>query len=363
MVIDKLLLILPRLHTNTYGWIEVFLTKYKVYAVETSKSRIKSSGVRGLHRLRLESSNYKGSIFRVVRDCKVLAEATKKIDAGIVLIRPDRKLFSLLYVVWALAKSKDVVVYQQIHRWACPPYSNSFIQILKRIECQFYYLITGRPVISPCLCISESRRKLNRGPGYWTFFPFRPVSIVKQESLGVDILIVAKIKKRKRVYEFISAWSDYKQEGLRIVLCSQVENAEDYIEIEKLRLLAARCELELDIQLDRSHEDVLALMNRARLVVLPSIKEPASVSVVEALAAGAVVVCSDQCGTSGYGSLGVNLIAFSEIDPNTVIDAVRRAFEISDVFDRDERRSCYKRHMKRLVKRYSQETEIFAASL
>ena len=215
--------------------------------------------------------------------------------------------------------------------------------------------MTRMPVLSPCLSLKEIRLSRNRIPGYWSFFPFKPLSTQSKASINVDVLVVAKMKRRKRVYELLKGIADCSQTGMSIVLCSQIECKDDYIMVKKLKALAAICKIKLDIHLDKSHEEVLALMNIASLFVLPSVKEPAAVSVVEALAAGAVVVCSDQCGTCGYGSLGVNMIVFPETKPNNVINAVNRAAGIRKLFKREERKDCYKRHMKRLKKAYSRQ--------
>ena len=70
----------------------------------------------------------------------------------------------------------------------------------------------------------------------------------------------------------------------------------------------------MKIYLNIPHKNISNFYSKADLFVLPATSEPASISIIEALANDIPVICSSTCGTGEYISPGRNGLIFKDKD-------------------------------------------------
>lgn len=119
----------------------------------------------------------------------------------------------------------------------------------------------------------------------------------KRESLGVNeddfmIISVGELNKNKNHQVIIRAISRLKNQEIKYVLCGQgpLEN--------ELRELAKELDVENQVKFLGFRRDVAELMNIADLFAFPSYREGLSLSLMEAMASGLPVLCSNIRGNT-----------------------------------------------------------------
>lgn len=135
-------------------------------------------------------------------------------------------------------------------------------------------------------------------------------------GIGPDekmLLSVGELSRRKNQGSVIRALALMKDEiKLRYVICGQGEMAEEY------RTLARKLGLADKVIFTGYREDIAALCQTADLFVFPSLQEGMPMALMEAMAAGTPVICSDIRGNR-------ELVSERELrfDPRDVSDVAR----------------------------------------
>ena len=91
-----------------------------------------------------------------------------------------------------------------------------------------------------------------------------------------------------------------------------------------------RSNLEINLSKNVSFEMIQSYYQRANLFVLPSVNEPASISILEALSWGVLSICSDQCGTKGYIDNSYSGYIFPANDLNRLSELIIHSIKKND---------------------------------
>lgn len=136
---------------------------------------------------------------------------------------------------------------------------------------------------------------------YLPFLYPSKIKNIKPIKETIKILCVGKFQKRKDQLLLLKVFAELINDGYKTKLCfigeladkKYFENLKNYI--EKNNLQQHVC-----IQTNVSYSDMVGIYKKYDLFVLPAYSEPAAYSIVEALANGLPVICSNENGTKCY---------------------------------------------------------------
>lgn len=131
----------------------------------------------------------------------------------------------------------------------------------------------------------------------------------------INILCVGKYEERKNILMLLEILSEFKERyNFNLIVAGECADHFEREYKEKLERFIVENELTEKVSLLENvvHEDMEGLYAKADLFVLPSTREPASISQLEAMAFSVPVICSDTNGTSCYIKEGNNGYCFKD---------------------------------------------------
>ena len=131
----------------------------------------------------------------------------------------------------------------------------------------------------------------------------------------INMLCVAKYEERKNILMLLEIFSEFQgQYDLNLTVAGECADHFEREYKEKLEKFIIENSLTEKVNLleNVAHEDMDKLYTKADLFVLPSTREPASISQLEAMAFSVPAICSDKNGTSCYIKEGYNGYCFKD---------------------------------------------------
>lgn len=149
----------------------------------------------------------------------------------------------------------------------------------------------------------------------------------------INLLCVAKYEERKNIRMLIEIIGELRSKS--DVTLTVVGECVDHFEQEykaSLEKVIRENQLESCVTLvtNRKYSEIDAYYKRADLFVLPSTREPASVSQLEAMACSTPAIVSDTNGTECYVEDGVSGALFKDNDKESLKEAILRCIESRD---------------------------------
>jgi glycosyltransferase involved in cell wall biosynthesis len=313
----KILFIVPRFHTNLYYSIKCLQKFYNVSCCVATKRGIEDYSY--LKPIIIKQSYFSKIICKIfeknnknnkyyfpkIFDCY---KFLKKINPDYIFIRNYNKLFFLLVFIIAKLRKIKVIFYEQ--------YGQDFFEnnIIKFSFLKFLYLNFKIILITPIY--SKFKKNKRRNIFYHVPFCHKLKSKNKKKNKNIKILSVGKFIKRKNFFHLIEVLKkienmNYKF-SLTIIGEASTKEHRQLLKtfIKKIKLLNFKNKVQLNINID--YKLMEKFYSSHDLFVLPAEKEPASISVIEALGHGIPVICSKKCGTSFYVKEKVNGLLFKE---------------------------------------------------
>ena len=308
----KIAFLAPRYHSNQISLVQFLLkskNKVSFYVTRVGKSEdhsslkpsiIKLSYISKLVKSLIKSTNSLFDYHYGIPSIKELLKfKSNKYD--LIIIRDPINLMSLPYLLLTKLIGIKIIIYIQkkIHQ------KNSFKirDILEKI----YIKILNEKCISPCL----GNLKFNKFTDKIDYLPFcLSVNSYKKKWFlndTINILTIGKFISRKKHLLLIRTLSMLKvKNNFQLTIIGECSTKEHLIYLKKVKKEIKLRELKVNILTNVKPNEVKNLYKKHDLFVLPSVKEPASVSNLEAMAYGLPIITTDTNQTSCYTQNGVN---------------------------------------------------------
>lgn len=232
----------------------------------------------------------------------------KSLKVDVLVARAPTRLFSLFGAIVARALGARVLFYTQT------PLLKRY-SFTRRVITRVMLLAFGAKWFTPVVGNAPADSKEFLPPKGMVFAPFVIPSPKHSRrsaagaSRRVRILSVGKFERRKRHDLTIRAIEHLKRRGEKVdcIIVGEATLAEQKKVLKNAINLVSSLDLEGQVSFlnDVPHDAMGQLHASADLFVLSAESEPASISILEAIAHGTPAICSDTCGTRGYIEKGV----------------------------------------------------------
>ncbi len=149
----------------------------------------------------------------------------------------------------------------------------------------------------------------------------------------INILCVGKYEERKNILMLLEILSEFDGKyDFNLIVAGECADHFEREYKEKLERFIIENKLTDKVNLleNVAHEDMAGLYTKADLFVLPSTREPASVSQLEAMAFSVPAICSDKNGTSCYIKEGYNGYCFKDNSKEDLRQAIIKCISEPD---------------------------------
>ena len=219
-----------------------------------------------------------------------------------IIIRDPSRWFSLLAAITSRLFSVKIIFYTQ---------KNISIEISRhRMFFEKFFLFLFNAIwMSP---IKDNFKELNNKNNHIQYVPFcidGKFFLQLQEKSGpIQILSISKMQKRKEHILLINSLSicpnfDWK---LTIIGESSTPEHETYKKYLEECINSNDIKNRVTVINNVQHSEIIKYYEKSDIFILPAKNEPASISILEAMAGGLAVICSDSCGTKTYIKNGSN---------------------------------------------------------
>lgn len=294
----SVLFVCPRFHTNHRGWVrELSEAGWQVHAVvahaelgeDHADVLVTPCEISFLSKLverigLFDGENYPNRGPRIVWALRYL----RRNRPSMVIIRGRASLLSLVFLFSSRMAGIPVAIYDQEPLFPARP--ESFV---KRLFDRVFFNGGMTPVFGD----GEFRRGSR-----WSLVPFvssvLPIPIPRSLPARNFVSIGKYNSERKRLDLLVEVLGRTLTRDESVLI---IGTSPDGRVPENLRGLASQYEnLDIRFLVNVPHSLVPSYLGNSDAFVLAARDEPASVAIVEALASGLFVVCSDTCGTKDY---------------------------------------------------------------
>ncbi len=314
----KILIVSPRFHTNMTMWVKTLIEKKHTVIINSlikheiedyslvtpkifnlsiiSKAIIFIFGPGGTNFKRGFPKFF--SYFTYIKDLK----------PDIIIVRDLSRWFSFMAVIIAKLNGARIIIYSQnkIH--------NNFSFIRANLHNNFCRLFDPA-FMSPLIGNIDNKKLKNT---YFVPFIAKKYKLKKNKKDSFQILTIGKFTKRKNLIELIQIVKELLNEDFNIKLdiVGEVFTSEHLRNLEETlnEYNFSEEDSKVKIYVNIPHKNISNFYSKADLFILPATAEPASISVIEALANDIPVICSSTCGTGEYISPGRNGLIFKDKD-------------------------------------------------
>lgn len=318
----KILFVVPRYHTNMIGWVKAFVNAGDEVLINTMRQGYTESYdiVKPVVFKESLVATFLTKIFgnggpnapRSFPNIFTYFWYLRKEKPDVIIVRDITRWFSFLAAIYARGLGIKVVIYSQM-----PLYSKYSVKRKRTID--FINIFFGSFWMTP---IKGNGKNAANLPNKVVYIPFvadvvEAAAMIKVNE-PVSILMIGKFVDRKNHLELIKVLHDLKVLGYVFHLKVVGENSTPghNEKLKEIRRYIVNNELENEVTILQNipNEHMSDLYAESDLFILPASKEPASISVIEAMGYGIPVICADECGTSCYITDNLNGYIFKEND-------------------------------------------------
>jgi glycosyltransferase involved in cell wall biosynthesis len=361
--LPRILFLVPRFHTNMVGWVESLISQnvdIRIIAARREFSENHSQVVP----LVLPAGSSK--VLRHIPISKalkvkltspklsVIFQEVKQIEASRIVVRFELDLVSLKYLVVARLQGVPVLIYTQ---W---PVRNT--PKFKKLILTFFVKFMKMPTFSPVYEYSHSKLDFNsidkarkidfdldmkRKQSTSNLIHWIPFTLsesfaqTKEEPLEEDhksisrFTTIGKLVERKNLLMIAEAFCQnqefLKSNSILTIIGECTTEEHKAVLGELIRVLEKhRAFGKIRILTNQSHEEVHNILFKSEVFLLQSSNEPASISILEAMGCGNLLILNPTSGTSNYAGDNYGALATSSQDElKRCIDKVLLDYEFS----------------------------------
>lgn len=241
----------------------------------------------------------------------------------LVVIRNIGPNYSILCSIFARLSNIKIVYYTQL------AFKNDYSK-WRLLLYKVYFKLFGASHYTPILKVVDNPKfSLART----TYLPFanHVKKVTRDRSNCTSILFIGKFVERKRLLFLIETMLEYDlfKYATLTVVGEAVNNSDmDLLKRVKKYILDNNLSEKVSIHVNVNFLEMQKYYMNSNILVLPAVREPASVSIVEAMSFGVIPVCTEQCGTKCYIENKVNGIIFNSKSKESL--ALSLAFLVED---------------------------------
>lgn len=240
----------------------------------------------------------------------------KKTKADFIILRDPNKYFSILNLIIARIIGIKIIFYTQTDLYKRYTLKS---RILRSLLLKFFNAAWMTP-------LEGNTVKYNDHPRYMYFVPFAVPQWFDNASDVNEIpklLMISKFQERKNYLLFLKAILVLKEKyNFRVTLIGECLNSKRKEELDKVEKFIKDNSLEkiVEIKLNIPFNSIKDYYKEHDCFILPSKNEPASISLLEAMACGLPVICSTTCGTKSYIKEGINGFIFKSDNLESLVE-------------------------------------------
>ncbi|MGD9638895.1 MAG: glycosyltransferase family 4 protein [Alphaproteobacteria bacterium] len=330
----KILFVAPRFHTNQFYLVKALkkeghdvsffaITKgnsenYNVLEPKIIKPSILFNLLKNIFKF-----NYSRTIRSFFPNIISYALELKKAQPNLIIARDPNTIFlSFLTIILAKIFGIKAILYCQ----------NPLETMPKTKRCVLLSKLLGFKWITPVKNIQDNIFQLNQ---FYFYVPFA-IEVTSKKIVPCDkikIISVGKFVERKNLHLLIKAVCDLKAKyDLSLTIIGENSTPEHLQYFAKITDLIKQNNADdyITIKNNLPHNDILAEYQKHNLFVLPSSKEPASFSQLEAMSCALPVICSNDNGTSCYIKQNANGYLFEKDNENDLKNKIERVISSKD---------------------------------
>lgn len=324
----RIVFVLPRYHTNLHNWIHKHLQEgdeVKVILYHNLKRNTNSPVVPDLipwSRLTtlIKHCHPSFSILRYgIPNIRFLKNHLKSFYPDLIIVRDPGRMFSVVTILLAFLLGLRFVMYTQ-----SPLYTR--YGIVKKLLISFISVMLKSALVTPVKGEKVRRKAAKR----FYYLPFVMDTKIPKRSRntyhGGKVLMIGKYVPRKNHLLLLDAISEINAE-LRIKLTMIGATTGQGLEKYKQRVTAYINENEMQSYVEQkeimTYDKLQRFYREFDLFVLPSRDEEVGVSVLEAMANGLPVICSDTAGASDFIRQEQNGFVFKSDDKESLKQAIQ----------------------------------------
>ena len=219
----------------------------------------------------------------------------RKLKVDIIVVRDITKPMSFLGALVGRILTKKIIIYSQTNIYK--KYS-----LKRRLVISLLLNSLKAKWISPLI---GDKNKYSFKPKKMYFVPFA-VKIEKNSNNyknyePINIITIGKFEKRKNHLLLLEALSKINH-NYNLLIIGEVSNDFHQVELAKINNFIFKHNLsaKVTIKTNIPYSNIKKYYHKSNLFILPSTREPASISVIEALGFSLPVICSNTNGTRFY---------------------------------------------------------------
>lgn len=216
----------------------------------------------------------------------------------LVILR-DRTVYSFVALIICRILKLHFVIYTQTPKYCQRRLERTFKNTLKRF-------LFGRNEITPIMGKREStggyidEEAVHYVPLVVDPKPTDETISFQEEDSPVKIMMVSEFVRRKRIIESLEVINRLKTNGygIRLTIIGNAKKVQTREHYQRVKEYIVNCGLENNVILltDIAHERVMEEYEEHDIFILPSIKESAGYSLLEAMSRGLPVICTEDNG-------------------------------------------------------------------
>lgn len=312
----KVLFICPRFHTNLFQTIKVLKKKYYVEMLVANaqiiedhsllKPKILKASILSKILIKVFLTFNKNNRFYFPQFLE-LHRYIKKYLPDLIILRNYNKIFGFYIIILAKFLGIKLVFYEQLGK-------NFFKK--NKIKLLFYSL---RNFLLNSKFYTPIFDNFKKDMFHYNFLhvPFQ-VQIkkkIKKQSRIIRLLFVGKFIPRKNLLLLINIFSKLiNNYNLELYVVGEVSSKlhKSYFKLVRNEIVDRNISDKIKIIKNLCYKKIFKYYRLCDVLIMPSTKEPASISVLESLGQGTPVICSKNNGTSFYIKNKFNGLTFDD---------------------------------------------------